>query len=92
MLDSDGDFARRCNHEMVLLEPVVEPEDIGTVRRLVQDHLRFTGSGPAARVLELWDETLPKFVKVFPIAYKQVLEERRKRAEQESREMVAADG
>ena len=83
ILNEDGGFQRRCNQEMVDLEPVVEKEDINTLRSLIQEHLEATGSTKAQRVLLAWDEMLPKFVKIFPRAYKRVLEERRRRNPEE---------
>ena len=79
VLDETGDFSHRCNLEMVDLEPVVDEEDRTLVRELLEEHVRFTGSLRAQRVLEAWDETLPRFVKVMPRDYKRVLEERKKK-------------
>ena len=76
VLDEDGDFASRCNPEMVGLEKVVEEEDTGALRRMVEDHLELTGSANARRVIDDWDGMLPKFVKVMPYDYKRALAER----------------
>ena len=76
VFDGDGSFATRCNHEMVDLEPVVEEEDVAALRGLVQGHFEYTQSAKARTILESWDEMLPRFVKIFPRAYRQVLEER----------------
>ena len=76
VLDEDGDFASRCNPEMVGLEKVVEEEDTRALRRMVEDHLRLTGSANARRVIDDWDGMLSKFVKVMPYDYKRVLAER----------------
>jgi glutamate synthase domain-containing protein 3 len=46
---------------------------------MVEEHLSYTGSVTAKRVLDDWDDTLPKFVKVMPIDYKRVLSERAQR-------------
>ncbi len=83
VLDEAGDFHLRCNHDMVDLEPVEEPEDREELRELIRGHLRYTGSANAERVLNGWDEFLPKFVKVFPRDYRRVLQDR-KRAEMEA--------
>ena len=83
ILDEDGSFRRRCNQEMVDLEPVVEPEDVATLRNLIDEHLQATGSANARRVLGAWDEMLPRFVKIFPRDYRRVLEERKRRQELE---------
>ena len=52
VLDADGGFAGRCNHELVDLEPV---EDDGELRALVEEHARRTGSEVAERLLAGWD-------------------------------------
>jgi glutamate synthase (NADPH/NADH) large chain len=42
---------------------------------LVENHARLTGSARAAAILENWDATLPKFVKVMPVDYRRALVE-----------------
>ncbi len=51
-----------------------EEEEIGEVRELVERHLTYTGSALARRVLDAWDEMLPRFVKVMPRDYERMLE------------------
>ena len=82
ILDEHGAFPSLCNTEMVALEPVEAPDDIDALRRLLANHLRYTGSAPAERVLANWDEILPKFIKIMPHDYKRVLLERAAKAEQ----------
>ncbi len=74
VLDLDGGFPSRCNPEMVDLEPMADREDVETLRGLVEDHYRHTGSPRAKDVLDNWDAMLPRFVKVYPKAFKEVLE------------------
>ena len=76
VLDEHGRFRDLCNTEMVLLEDLVEDADVENVHRMLTDHLRFTGSENARRVLDNWDEMLPRFVKVMPTDYKRILAER----------------
>ena len=83
VLNEADDFEERCNHEMVDLEPVVDANDVHELRGLIQRHLQYTGSANARRVLENWEGTLEKFVKVYPRDYRRVLEAR-KRAELEA--------
>ena len=72
VLDEAGDFGeKRCNTAAVDLEPVIEDETI--LRRLIENHVEFTGSPRAKWILENWQTMLPKFVKVFPHEYKRVL-------------------
>ena len=74
VLDEDGGFDRQCNPEMVSLETVTKEEDARNLRGLIEEHLFFTGSTVAAQVLEKWDQILPKFVMVIPVAYKNMLQ------------------
>ncbi len=74
VLDEAGDFPRRCNTQMVDLEPVAAAEDEAELRRLIERHAEFTGSEVARRLLERWSETVPRFVKIMPKDYRRVLE------------------
>ena len=78
--DDDNDFITRCNLGMVVLEKVETAEDTAELKGLIERHQDKTGSSVAARILESWDESLPKFVKVMPVDYKRVLEENRSKA------------
>jgi glutamate synthase domain-containing protein 3 len=49
---------------------------VATLRGLIERHLEWTGSTVARRVLDNWEETLPRFVKVMPNDLKRVLQER----------------
>src|SRR3712207_3259955 len=66
VLDVEGEFRRRCNPAMVDLEPLIEPEDEAAVKRLIDNHVRYTGSKRGADVLAQWAQYRAKFVKVFP--------------------------
>jgi glutamate synthase (ferredoxin) len=77
VLDEQGDFRTRCNMEMVGLEPLEEPEDLGLVRGLLERHVEYTGSTVARRLLTDWPAAARKFVKVMPVDYRRVLEQQR---------------
>ncbi|MBI4715893.1 MAG: glutamate synthase subunit alpha, partial [Nitrospirae bacterium] len=77
VLNEDGNFERQCNLGMVELGPVSEAEDRDTLRSLLESHLRHTGSAKAKRVLDQWESYLPKFVRVMPVEYKRILEQRK---------------
>src|SRR5205085_4618421 len=51
VLDAAGDFRRRCNPELVDLEPLERPDDIELVRGLIERHVGYTGSEHGARIL-----------------------------------------
>ncbi len=77
--DADGDFHIRFNDGMADLEPVMEDEDIATLKGLIEEHYKYTGSAPAGRILADWSLALSKFKKIMPRDYRRVLEERKNR-------------
>ena len=81
VLDENGTFESMCNTGLVGLEQVEADDDKSLLRGLIQEHFDQTGSLNAKRVIENWDEMLPKFVKVMPHDYKRVLEERKRSQE-----------
>ncbi|CAA9446566.1 MAG: Glutamate synthase [NADPH] large chain [uncultured Rubrobacteraceae bacterium] len=76
VLDEEDRFERLYNPEMVGLEAVESEEDVSYLRRMIERHRDLTGSTVAERVLESWEDMLPKFIKVMPTDLKRVLQER----------------
>jgi glutamate synthase (ferredoxin) len=74
VLDEKGDFATRCNKQMVALEGLVDRDEIEELRQMICRHGDSTKSTRAWKVLSEWDAMTPKFVKVMPKDYKRVLE------------------
>ncbi|MEO8935699.1 MAG: glutamate synthase-related protein [Burkholderiaceae bacterium] len=86
VLDTDGDFAKRCNTAMVDLEKIERNGANGDgavrhagrvdeemLRDLVEKHFRYTGSFRAREILAKWEEMCAKFVRVMPSEYRRVL-------------------
>ena len=84
--DVDGQFAKRCNTSMVGLSKLraaveqTDPLHLGQtddalLKKMVEDHHRWTGSLRAREILDAWPEQCGKFVKVFPTEYKRALGE-----------------
>ncbi|HBU16921.1 glutamate synthase-related protein, partial [Hydrogenophaga sp.] len=89
--DEDGQFAKRCNTAMVSMEKVLSTaeqeatmdkaiwhrglSDEAQLKKLLEDHNRWTGSKRARELLDTWVESRGKFVKVFPNEYKRALGE-----------------
>ncbi len=73
IFDEKNTFAKKCNIEDLNLLPVDEDNDIAELRELIENHYNATLSPLAQRILEHWEESLPKFVKIFPEEYKQAL-------------------
>ena len=69
--DIDGRFQSRINAEMVAPLPIQRTEDIELVKELIEKHIELTGSDRAKKILENWDKSVKKFIRVIP---KQVAE------------------
>ncbi|WP_084542980.1 glutamate synthase-related protein [Deinococcus murrayi] len=97
--DEDGGFAGRCNPAMVSLDRVLpreeqeaitnpafwhrgEPDEV-QLRRLLEDHHRWTGSTRARDLLADWDAARARFIKVFPREYERALGDLARRAGEE---------
>ncbi|WP_049912720.1 glutamate synthase large subunit [Natrialba hulunbeirensis] len=73
--DPDSDFERRANTGMVSLHDELEDEDEEMLRRLVENHVAYTGSERGTELLENWERALDAFVKVMPEAYHEAITE-----------------
>jgi glutamate synthase (ferredoxin) len=74
VLDETGDFATRCNQDMVRLTRLTEHAEIQTLRDLIWRHAGLTGSRRAWSILSNWQTLVPRFVKVLPRDYERMLE------------------
>ncbi len=62
--DVDGKFFSRVNSEMVVALPVKRVQDIAEVKALIELHHQQTGSVQAKTLLDHWEETTRKLVRV----------------------------
>jgi glutamate synthase (NADPH/NADH) large chain/glutamate synthase (ferredoxin) len=92
VFNEDGGFEQRCNLGMVELEPVREEADKTIIRDLIRRHAEYTGSRKAKKILDGWDTLLPRFVKVFPIEYRKVLEARKLAAHKQTQKAAPVHG
>ncbi len=105
VFDEDGQFAAKANTAMVSLEPVLSAQeqeasvpkatwhlgqsDEVNLKKLLEDHHRWTGSKRARELLDQWSESRKRFVKVFPNEYKRALGEMAAKAQASSEEPAA---
>ena len=73
ILDQDGSFPARLNRAIVRIEAFTEDRDIELVKRMLENHVDYTNSSQAKRILSEWPESIVKFVKVIPAAYAEVI-------------------
>ena len=70
------EFAMRCNRALVELSTVDRAEDRALLRRLVEQHARYTGSARARSLLSRWESVLRDFVAVVPLEYRNAMARR----------------
>jgi glutamate synthase (ferredoxin) len=74
VLDETGDFPRNCNMEMVKLFKLEDLEEIEEVHAMIKRHAEYTRTERSWKVLALWEQMVPKFVKLYPNDYRRVIE------------------
>jgi glutamate synthase domain-containing protein 3 len=74
VLDEFSELEQQCNMGMVELAHVTDFGQLDLLRRLVEQHARYTGSARAKRELGRWDRAQRLFVAVVPTEYRKALE------------------
>ncbi|MCY8499359.1 glutamate synthase-related protein, partial [Bacillus atrophaeus] len=73
LTDDPKAFKRKCNLEMISFEALEDEQEIQDVKAMIEKHAAYTDSPKAENLLNQWEETVKKFVKVIPKNYKQML-------------------
>ena len=75
MYDETGHFDLSCNVDSVDLESVLPGTDSEKeLLDIIGQHVKATGSEKGKRILENWNSERPKFVKIFPVDYRNALQ------------------
>ena len=77
VLDEFDLLEQQCNLSMVDLIPVADLGERDTLRHLVEQHARYTGSARARRLLNQWDKSTRNFYAVMPREYRAAMERQR---------------
>jgi glutamate synthase (NADPH/NADH) large chain len=80
VLDEAGNFDFFCNMEMVELSLIEDSHDNKELHGFISNHYKYTGSKLAKQILDNWNDSVDKFIKIVPIEYKKVLEEEKMEA------------
>ncbi len=74
VLDENNRLYRNLNKEMVLMEKVETKFDREELYAMLKAHAAHTGSRKAGKILENFEDYLPKFKKIIPGDYKRLLQ------------------
>lgn len=64
--DEDGRFQSRINTEMIVALPAVREQDRAEAKALIEAHAELTGSPKATLLLENWEKTCKKLIRIIP--------------------------
>ena len=73
LLDERDDLTTQVNSQMVVLEALDAPEELATVRAMIERHFAYTASERAGRLLADWERNASRLVKVTPRDYQRML-------------------
>ncbi|OLS40393.1 glutamate synthase large subunit [Bacillus sp. MRMR6] len=73
LADHQESFVNLCNQEMIGFDELTQDE-LAELKSMIENHLRYTNSVKASRILEDWKNHVRKFVKVIPKDYKQMID------------------
>ena len=73
VLDEGNDLYRRLNKEMVSSGEITSKYDVLELKNMIQEHVALTNSEKGKRILEHFEDYLPKFKKIIPHDYERVL-------------------
>ena len=73
VLDENHDLYLRVNKQLVDVEELCSGHDRETLRAMIEEHVRQTGSEKGRRILENFDASADKFKKIIPRDYRRML-------------------
>ena len=71
--DANDSLKRRINTGMVDMDTIDDPKEAEEIREMIANYVKYTGSREGEALLEDWESTRSKFIKVMPVDYKRVL-------------------
>ncbi|MFG6384061.1 MAG: glutamate synthase large subunit [Lachnospiraceae bacterium] len=73
VLDEENDLYTRINKEMVFSEEITSKYDVMELKDMIKEHVALTNSQKGKEVLDKFSEYLPKFKKIVPYDYNQMM-------------------
>ena len=73
VLDMDSTLYTRVNKAMVKIRRVTDKYDVQELKSMIQEHVGYTNSEVGKRILDHFEEYLPKFKKIIPEDYEKMM-------------------
>ncbi len=71
--DINGDFEEKVNKLMIEVEKVEDEKEKAELKSMIEKHVQYTDSSRGKQILDNWDASLAKFVRVIAPRYKELL-------------------
>ncbi len=85
VLDEESRLYRNLNKELVYMALLADRDDIAALKKLISEHVENTGSAKGKKILDGFSDYIPRFKKIIPVDYKEIL---KKKATGEEKGMV----
>ena len=73
MLDEENRLYRNLNRQLVQMESVASGAERDELQRMISRHVQLTGSRKGREILDSFESYLPRFKKIIPTDYKEIL-------------------
>ena len=73
VLDMENDLYKRLSKEMISIESVTDKYEVSELKQLIMDHVNYTNSDIGKKILDDFENYLPKFKKIIPKDYKKMM-------------------
>ena len=73
VLDEENHLYKNLNKQLVNMEKVELKNDKEELKRMIENHVKYTGSKKGKMILDNFDEYIGKFKKIIPTDYKEML-------------------
>ena len=74
VLDENNKLYRNLNKELVLMEKVENKHEQEELKQMIEAHVKATGSAKGSMILADFENYLPKFKKIIPADYKELMQ------------------
>jgi glutamate synthase (ferredoxin) len=73
VLDEENRLYRNLNRQLVQMESVASGAERDELQRMISRHVQLTGSRKGREILDSFESYLPRFKKIIPTDYKEIL-------------------
>ena len=73
VLDMENDLYKRLNKEMIHIQAISDKYEISELKQMIIEHVTYTNSEIGKRILDKFNDYLPKFKKIIPKDYEKMM-------------------